>query len=398
MEASVAVAIDSPLGVDLRSHAQNADVRRAKGKAEQALSAARIFLPVCLVEPRLKGSFRGQSIIYGEMIYVLFQIIERMDNSLYLREAYGNSIVEDLNAEVMPYRRNIAASITITLFAVHEALTTRLPLPQFLPSCRVAQLRYISRVRELLLEKAAMSTSATAGEPSTTTTTTTTRRKSKHHHRPKRSSARMSSHFLRSMTKRGFLAWNAASAGAMEIIEYLEELVDLAKLLVGVNAFRSGMLERPNFHEYVKKIREREAALLAATTSRRTADSGGTAATDPEPPTGEKPRRRLSTALRKRAFSFGRRDSPPELFPRRRSATVFPPAAARDTPAAAGVGVDADSAEKDEGGDVVEDDLPMSLQRVRTRRMEERESGRLRRMSTVDPKGKGLKHAQTWAM
>ena len=57
----------------------------------------------------------------------------------------------------------------------------------------------------------------------------------------------------------------------MEIIEYLEELVDLAKLLVGVNAFRSGMLERPNFHEYVKRIREREAAVLAATTSRRTA-------------------------------------------------------------------------------------------------------------------------------
>lgn len=393
MEASIAVAIDSPLGGDIRSHAQNAHFRRAKGKAEQALSAARIFLPVCLAEPRLKGSFRGQSIIYGEMIYVLFQIIERMDNSLYLREAYGNSIVENLNSEVMAYRRNIAASITITLFAVHEALTTRLPLPQFLPSCRVAQLRYISRVRELLLERAAITASASSGEPSAAT-------KTRPKYRRERSSAWLSSHFLRSMTKRGFLAWHAASAGSMEIIEYLEELVDLAKLLVGVNAFRSGMLERPNFHEYVKRIREREAAVLAATTSRRTAES---AASEPAPPG---PRRRLSIAFRKRGFSIGGKRELPAL--RRRSAAVGAGGssgtvgdAASDPVARVGSGSTASAAKKDDSSDivVVEDDLPMSLQRVRTRRLEERESGRLRRASTIDPKGKNvLKHAETWAM
>jgi hypothetical protein len=66
------------------------------------------------------------------------------------------------------------------------------------------------------------------------------------------------------MTRQDFLAWNASSAGMMEIIEFLEELVDLAKLLVGVNAFRSGMLERPRFHEYIAKIKARESESAAA--------------------------------------------------------------------------------------------------------------------------------------
>ena len=42
-----------------------------------------------------------------------------------------------------------------------------------------------------------------------------------------------------------YMSWNAASAAQAEIIEYLEELVDLSKLLVGANEFRSGLLTRP---------------------------------------------------------------------------------------------------------------------------------------------------------
>ena len=45
----------------------------------------------------------------------------------------------------------------------------------------------------------------------------------------------------------------------------------------------------------------------------------------------------------------------------------------------------------DEDENAVEDDLPMSLQRVRTKRMEGRELERMRRRSSaVDPKGKGV--------
>ncbi|RYO93489.1 hypothetical protein DL766_004806 [Monosporascus sp. MC13-8B] len=360
MEACLAIGIDSPTNGNVKSRAVNANFQRAKGKAEQALSAARTFLPFCLTEPRLKGSFKGQTMIYREMIFVLFQIIERMDNVLHLRNVYGNSVLEELSAEVLPYRRNVAGSITITLFAVHEALTTRLPLPQFLPSSRVAQLRVISCVRELLLRRAISGSTSGAATPAVADGDTSTP---------------LSSHFLRYMTKQTFLSWNAASAGIIEIIEYLEELVDLAKLLVGVNAFRSGMLERPNFHEHMKKVREREA---------RFAGTGATAtATGAEQPL-EKMRSRPSTrVLRRRAFSLGFAN-PHHHDPVARGRGSFVPSARNN------------AADTVLGENEVEDDLPISLQRVRTKRMEEREFERLRRARTLDPKGKGVSRVSTW--
>ncbi|RYP07409.1 hypothetical protein DL764_002544 [Monosporascus ibericus] len=360
MEASLAIGIDSPINSNVKSHAINAKFHRAKGKAEQALSAARTFLPFCLAEPRLKGSFKGQTMIYREMIFVLFQIIERMDNVLHLRNVYGTSILEELSAEVLPYRRNVAGSIAITLFAVHEALTTRLPLPQFLPSSRVAQLRVIRCIRESILKREISGSTSGAATPAVADGGTSTP---------------LSSHFLRCMTKQTFLSWNAASAGIIEIIEYLEELVDLAKLLVGVNAFRSGMLERPNFQEHMKKVREHQAP-FAGTAATATA----TGAEQPLEKMGSRPSRR---ALRRRAFSSGFAN--PHHY--------SPSAGRRDSvvPSAGNKAVDAVRAENE-----VEDDLPVSLQRVRTKRMEEREFGRLRRASTVDPKGKGITRASTW--
>ena len=51
-----------------------------------------------------------------------------------------------------------------------------------------------------------------------------------------------------------YMSWNASSAAQAEIIEYLEELTDLTKLLVGANEFRSGLLKKPNYREYADKI------------------------------------------------------------------------------------------------------------------------------------------------
>ena len=50
------------------------------------------------------------------------------------------------------------------------------------------------------------------------------------------------------------MSWNATSAAQVEIIEYLEELTDLTKLLVGANEFRSGLLTRPTYREYAQKV------------------------------------------------------------------------------------------------------------------------------------------------
>lgn len=49
-----------------------------------------------------------------------------------------------------------------------------------------------------------------------------------------------------------YISWNASSAAQAEVIEYLEELIDLTKLLVGASEFRSGLLTRPSYVEYVK--------------------------------------------------------------------------------------------------------------------------------------------------
>ncbi|KAI1386559.1 uncharacterized protein F4822DRAFT_319978 [Hypoxylon trugodes] len=375
MEGSVAVGIDSPRNIDIRSYAFNENFKDAKEKAEQALSAARTFLPFCLTEPRIKGSFNGQALIYGEMIYVLFQIIDRMDNMLHLRRAYGSSVLEELNADVLPYRRNVAASMMLTLFAVSEALTTRLPLPQFLPSSRVAQLRYISRVREILLDRAAKSVYETGTQTPTTTNG---------------DSVSLHPHVLKSMTRQSFLSWNASSAGMMEIIEYLEELVDLAKLLVGVNAFRSGMLERPKFHEYVRKIKERE--------SDRSTAAAAAAEAEQQEVQNIKSKSGGSFIRRRRGFTLGK----------------TPSKGTTGTAAAVGLGDvprlrrrstglwDGGDTAVDNGDDVVAEDLPMSLRRVMTKRMEGRRCDKTtrERRNTDDPKGKRplIKPSQTWAL
>ncbi|KAK3944791.1 hypothetical protein QBC46DRAFT_455849 [Diplogelasinospora grovesii] len=259
MQASVATGIEHPERKPSHKRLE-ARFNNAKQKAQSALSAAETFLPFCLSEPRLKGSFKTLQPIYKEIIYVLHQIIDRMDNTISLRKAYGSSILEDLNPQVYEYRRNVAASVTLTLFAVDEALTTKLPLPQYLPSCRSAHVRLVHRVREVL-----QSQSRGGGASRRPSASTPGGGGGGHGALLLPGSGNMSSWSLNNpdldedvikrATQPKFLSWNAAAAGQMEIIEYLEELVELTKLLVGVNAFRSGMLERPRYRNYARKAR-----------------------------------------------------------------------------------------------------------------------------------------------
>ncbi|TGJ83687.1 hypothetical protein E0Z10_g5076 [Xylaria hypoxylon] len=347
MESSVAVGVDSPSSVNVKSQALNSNFKSAKEKAEQALDAARTFLPFCLTEPRIKGNFEGQVLIYDEMIYVLFQIIERMDNMLHIRKLFGRSIIEELHDEILPYRRNVAGCVSLTLFIVQEALTTRLPIPQYLPSSRVAQLRSVARVRELLLARA-------QGNPTENDTELQIGSTSQQGPSTVTNNAAPAI-----MIRQAFLAWKASSAGMMEIIEYLEELVDLAKLLVGVNAFRSGLLEHPNFYEYRAGINapgsETETANLNIVKSEKTIRGG---------------------VKRRRLESFGRRSSPSDDSLRRRQ---------KAGPGPAGI---------DDSSHIEETDISWSLQRVMTKRMEE---SRSKRREPEDPKGGyALRGVQTW--
>ena len=248
MQAAVAVGVDDPIKVNLQGHQLHQRFNDAREKAQACLGAAETFLPFCLSEPRMKGSFKRLAPIYREIIYVLHQIIDRMDNVFQLRKACGSSVLEDLNPKVFNYRRNVAASTSLALFSVNEALTTRLPLPQFLPSSRLAQLRLINRVREVL--------EAQGGDATGNRTMETLMKATNAHDDGK--GPELDEKTAKLVTQHRFLSWNASTAGQMEIIEYLEELVELAKLLVGVNAFRSGMLERPNFRQYMRRVKTRE--------------------------------------------------------------------------------------------------------------------------------------------
>jgi hypothetical protein len=226
MEKCIAAGIESGMKIDVYAAGNFIRFENASGKANKALGAAETFLPFCSKEPRLKGSFEGLALIYNEMLFVLHQIVDRMDNMLQLRTAYGSGPLEELNAEIYPYRRNVAGSITLTLFAIHGALTTKLPLPQFLPSARLAHLRMINRVREVVLEKVSQ------GQDDHELTTRLARQRA---------------------LRRKYMSWNAASAAQAEIIEFLEELIDLTKLLVGANEFRSGLLTRHTYRDYAGK-------------------------------------------------------------------------------------------------------------------------------------------------
>jgi hypothetical protein len=321
MEACLAHGVETQTNVNVHSAEVSARFERAKGKADGALAAAETFLPFCANEPRLKGSFKGLALVYAEILYVLHAVVDRMDNMLHLRQEYGSSVLEELNEKVYPYRRNVAGSITLILFAVHEALTTKLPLPQFLPSARLAHLRMVNRVREVVV----------AGDI--------------HKYADfARSEIEMS--MVKRVVRQKFLSWNAASAGQIEVIEYLEELIDLVKLLVGANEFRSGMLTRPTYREYVDRIDRgakeedrTEEAFEMGSDGAEDAVVGEEQDVVPEP-------QEKKAGPRKRRTTFSRKENGAERKP-------------------------AENEEFEKQKQASEEELPRPLQRVRTRRVEE---------------------------
>ncbi|KAL8663087.1 MAG: hypothetical protein Q9202_004124 [Teloschistes flavicans] len=250
METCVAVGIEEGINLDIYDPRALERFEHASGKANSALTAAETFR-------RIKGSFEAivncRLTMLPKILFVLHQIVDRMDNMMQLRTAYGSGPLEEYNvkqprrhqlsittlttpqAQLYPYRRNVAGSINLTLFAVRTSLTTKLPLPQFFPSARLAYLRMINRVREVV-QQPQLSGQDPPFPPSSSS--------SSQQHNDTGDWARHQA------VRRKHMAWNATSAAQAEIIEYLEELIDLAKLLVGANEFRSGLLMRRTYLDY----------------------------------------------------------------------------------------------------------------------------------------------------
>ncbi|KAL8948961.1 MAG: hypothetical protein Q9222_004898 [Ikaeria aurantiellina] len=177
-------------------------------------------------------------------------------------------------------KANSALAAAETFFRC--SLSTKLALPQFFPSARLAHLRMINRVREVVHQ--------TIDQDSDKDIDELARQKA---------------------VRRKYMAWDAASAARVEIIEYLEELIDLTKLLVGANEFRSGLLMRSTYYDYTQGLGSSAADKAKAEEETESKDEGRDAFVEaPAQSTGMPIRRRVT---RVRSASSGEEKIPASL-------------------------------------------------------------------------------------
>ncbi len=199
------------------------------------LAKADFYKNMSKKEFRLKGSFDETVKIYGEVIYVIRQIKERIDNMAQIRRHYGSAIIDEFNDDVYQYRRQYVAAICNIMKIIESSLLNRSPLPQYIPSARIAHRRLINRVREVVSLE--IQAKKKEGRDLFQGMILKHSKFDEINHTP---------HGL----KQNFMGWSATSSAAEEIIEYVEELLDLAKLLVGVTEFKYGFLSRPLYTDW----------------------------------------------------------------------------------------------------------------------------------------------------
>ncbi|KAH3675435.1 hypothetical protein WICMUC_002724 [Wickerhamomyces mucosus] len=224
---------------------------------KSSLSKAEVFRKEAKKEPRLKGSFKDITDAFKEIIFILHEIVDRLDNIIFLRKEYGSAIIEDFNEEVYPYRRQMSASMNNSLKVFQLALLTKDPLPQYLPSVRIAHQRLILKIKETVSERYKISSHnfddfENSEDSDQEITLIFDGRKDSR---------------VNALLKEKFLSWNATSSCVEEIIEYIEELLELGKILFGVNEFKYGFLSRPLYKDYVEKTQKKFNELLLADTT-----------------------------------------------------------------------------------------------------------------------------------
>ncbi|SCU96738.1 LADA_0H02476g1_1 [Lachancea dasiensis] len=225
---------------------------KISSSAKAALSRASGYKSLTRQEPRLKGNFAEIERAFTQIIYIQRQIIDRMDNVVLLRKQYGSAIVEELNDMVYAYRRQYVASISTLLRAVQEAIRNKTPLPQFLPSARIAHRRLVNRVQNAL--KSRYATQMRSLRPRVVIDVFQNDREPSDLDEGSRvgdqNGTRNSLAPHEYIMKEKFLSWNASSAAAEEVTEYVEEVVQLTKIIVGVNEFKYGFLSRPLYVDW----------------------------------------------------------------------------------------------------------------------------------------------------
>lgn len=113
-----------------------------------------------------------------------------------------------------------------------------------------------------------------------------------------------------SLIKRKYMSWSASSTALEEIVEYVEELVELAKLIVGTNEFRHGFLSRPFLFE--DWAAEAESTGVNTSDEKTTMDSRNHSRRPSRVEGDNNDEEIVPRMLRKRAFSLIG-DQPPKL-------------------------------------------------------------------------------------
>lgn len=222
--------------------------------AKSALARASAYKGLTRQEPRLKGEYTELENVFTQIIFVQRQILDRMDNVALLRKQYGSGVIEELNDVVHPYRRQVVGGLSCVMRAVQEAFLTKTPLPQFLPSARIAHRRLINMVGRALHNRYRSRLSQLKPRPIADKFRDEDNSDIEEEllikSRNERSRTRTTLPPHEYALKERFLSWNASSAATEEVIEYVEELVDLTKILVGINEFKYGFLSRPLYEDW----------------------------------------------------------------------------------------------------------------------------------------------------
>ncbi|CCH58345.1 hypothetical protein TBLA_0A05520 [Henningerozyma blattae CBS 6284] len=222
--------------------------------AKSALARATTYKNLAKQEFRIKGGYSSIEKVFTQIIFILDHILDRMNNTALLRCTYGDSIIEEFEDVIHPYRRDAAASVACVMRILQMTIKNKTPLPQNLPSSRIKHRRLVNSVRSILANRYKSELSLMRKN--------SIRRQSqlqnlKHPHE----------YYL----KEKFLSWNATSSATEEIIAYIEELTYLTKVLVGVNEFKYGFLSRPLYEDWAAEAVQNFDNFVE---NLRTADSG----------------------------------------------------------------------------------------------------------------------------
>ncbi|AJS02168.1 hypothetical protein H822_YJM1444G00121 [Saccharomyces cerevisiae YJM1444] len=258
MELLYATGLEGEQVASSMSEEKYKKIEKISKSAKEALARATAYKGLTRQEPRLKGEYTELENVFTQVIFIQKQIIERIDTISLLRKQNGSAVIEEFNSVVYPYRRQMVGSISCLMRALQEAFINKTPLPQFLPSARIAHRRLINKVRQTLRirypgqisnlsDKARKPNEGDYADGKDEDDDDNEGLVMKMN---RRGQANTTANPHEYVLKEKFLSWNASSAASEEIIEYIEELLNLTKILVGVNEFKYGFLSRPLYEDW----------------------------------------------------------------------------------------------------------------------------------------------------